>query len=157
MCQFYDEHRQPDASRTLAQYVSFALYLNGPPAPFSLKAKEADIPPDATYMLGILPLLQKFYDAAGLHQIWLKYQPAYERVLERLHEPVSQLILRTDTYLKLPISGYLGRKFVVYVEPMGPPGQVNARNYGVDYFLTISPSSGFSLAVSAMMIPRPRA
>ncbi len=37
MCQFYDERRQPDASRTLAQYISLALYLNGPSAPFSCR------------------------------------------------------------------------------------------------------------------------
>ena len=31
MCQYYEEHQQPDASKALAQYVSLALYLNPPP------------------------------------------------------------------------------------------------------------------------------
>jgi len=56
MCKYYEEHRPPDASKTLSQYVSLALYLN--PAPnLTAKVKEADMPPDATAVLGILPLL----------------------------------------------------------------------------------------------------
>ena len=31
MCQFYAEHQQDDPARTLAQYVSLALYLDAPP------------------------------------------------------------------------------------------------------------------------------
>ena len=31
MCQFYSEHQQDDPGRTLAQYVSLALFLNPPP------------------------------------------------------------------------------------------------------------------------------
>lgn len=141
LCRFYKDKQQPDAAHELAQYVSLALSLSAPPQ-FSAASKASDLPPDAFNILGFVPLLQKFYDATALHQIWLKYQPRYERQLQRLHEPVSQLILKTDTYLKLPISSNFGRKFVVYVEPMGPPGQVNARNYGVDYFLAVSPSGG---------------
>jgi len=44
--------------------------------------------------------------------------------------------------LKLPSAGYLGRRFVVYVDPMGAPGQTNARNYAADYYVVISPTSG---------------
>ncbi|PYX08867.1 MAG: hypothetical protein DMG84_08255 [Acidobacteria bacterium] len=145
MCQFYDERRQPDASRTLAQYISLALYLNGPPAPFSLKVKEADIPPDANYVVGILPLLQKFYDAAGLHAIWEPRREAYSQLTARYHEPVAKMLFDTEIYLKIPSSQYLGQGFTVYLDPMGAPGQINARNYGPNYFVIISPGSGSSL------------
>jgi hypothetical protein len=141
LCRFYKDKQQPDAAHELAQYVSLALNMSEPPE-FKIVGRESDLPPDAFNILGFRPLLQKFYDAANLHQIWLKYQPAYERQLQALHEPVAQMILRTDTYLKLPMSLYLGRKFVVYIELMGAPGQVNARNYGVDYFLTATPANG---------------
>jgi hypothetical protein len=57
MCQLYHTHEQPDPSRTLAQYVSLALYLNPPPA-LSLKVKEAELPPDAVEVLGIVPVMQ---------------------------------------------------------------------------------------------------
>jgi len=60
MCKYYDDHKQPEASKNLSQYVSLALYLN--PAPnLTAKVKEADMPPDATAVMGILPLMQKFY------------------------------------------------------------------------------------------------
>ena len=139
LCAFYRDHQQPDASRTYAQYVSLALELDEPPG-FELKAREADLPPDASYVLGFVPLLQRFYVDAGLHGIWMKHQAAYEAQVERLHGPVAIMILATKTaYLRLPDTNYLGRRFAMYVEPMGAPGQVNARNYGLDYFLVISP------------------
>src|SRR5262249_27285550 len=112
------------------------------PPKFATIIKESDLPPDAAYVLGMVPLLQTFYDTVGLQRIWGKHQDEYQTLVERFHEPVADTIQRTDFYLKLPISGYLGRRFVVFVEPMGAPGQVNARNYGVDYFLVLSSSRG---------------
>src|SRR5947209_20280775 len=49
------------------------------------------------------------------------------------------MMFNTDIYLKLPTSGYLGRQFMVYLEAMGAPSQTNARVYGTDYFVVISP------------------
>lgn len=139
LCAFYRDHQQPDASRTYAQYVSLALNLDEPPG-FQLKVKEADLPPDASYVLGYVPLLLHFFEDAGLHKIWLVHRAEYEARVARLHDPVAKMLLETKTgYLRLPDSSYLGRRFAVYVEPMGAPGQVNARNYGYDYFLVISP------------------
>ncbi len=144
LCQFYDEHRQPDSSRTLAQYLSLALYLDGPPA-FAPKVKESELPPDATSVLGILPLMQKFYDKAGLHAIWERHREAYSALTGRYHEPLAKMLFDTEIYLKLPSAGYLGRGFTVYIDPMGAPGQTNARNYGADYYVVISPGTGSSL------------
>ncbi len=51
------------------------------------------------------------------------------------------MINSTDTYLRMPLSGYQGRSFTVYLEPMVAPGQVNSRNYLQDfYYLVISPA-----------------
>ena len=140
MCGFYRDHQQPDASRDLSHYISLALYLGAPPA-FDLSIREADLPPDAGRVLGFVPLLQHFYDTARLHEIWLKHKPQYDEYLVRLHPIVSDMILKTDYYLKLPISGYLGRRLAVYAEPMAAPGQTNARNFGNDYYLVLSPST----------------
>src|SRR3954453_2139904 len=54
ICVFYADHRQPDPNRDLAQYVSLALNMAEPPK-FELKVKEADMPPDANYVLGFRP------------------------------------------------------------------------------------------------------
>ena len=144
MCQFYVEHQQADPARTLAQYVSLALYLNVPPE-LTLKVKESDLPPDASYVSGFVPLLQKFYGDAGLHAIWTRDQPAFSALTERYHEPLSKVLFDTEVYLKLPSAGFLGRGFTVYLDPMGDPGQANARNYGSDYYVVISPGIGSGL------------
>lgn len=141
LCQFYRDHRRDDAARDLAQYVSLGLSLGDAPK-FLTTMPEADLPPDASYVLGFAPLLQEFYRAAGLHEIWLRHQPQYTTEIERYHDPVSRMLMATDVYLKLPLSSYEGRRFVVYVEPMSAPGQVNARNYGSDYYIVVSPEAG---------------
>ena len=144
MCQFYVEHQQADASRTLAQYVSLALCLNAPPE-LTLKVKEAELPPDASYVSGLVPLIQKFYGAAGLHAVWARHQLAYSDLNARYHEPLAKVLFDAEVYLKLPSAGYLGHTFTVYLDPMGSPGQANARNYGTDYYVVISPGTGSGL------------
>ncbi len=139
MCRYYQDHRQGDAAHDLAQYISLALNL-GPPPEFTPKLREADLPPDATYILGFVPLVKDYYAAAKLHSIWLKHQAEYLGLIDQYHGPVSEMINSTDRYLRLPMSGYAGRSFNVYLEPMIAPGQVNSRNYLQDfYYVVVSP------------------
>ena len=144
MCQYFQEHQTADASKTLSQYVSLALYLNPPPA-LTAKGKDADLPPDAVAVLGILPLMQKFSEKAGLHDIWERNRQAYSGLTGRYHTALAKVLFDTEIYLRVPSSTRLGRAFTVYVDPMGAPGQTNARNYGSDYFVVISPGPGAGL------------
>jgi hypothetical protein len=137
-CRFYKDHQNPDPAHDLAQFVSLAIFLSPPPT-FETSVKEADMPPDTAYVLGAVPLLQNFYQAFNVRDLWKKHQPEYDKILERLHDPVAQMILKTDLYLKLQLSGYMGRRFVVLVEPLAAPHDTNARNYGEDYYLVVSP------------------
>jgi hypothetical protein len=141
LCQFHADHRQPDSGRDLAQYVSLALNLGEPPT-FATLLSDADLPPDAAYVRGFVPLLQTYYEQEKLHAIWQSHQPEYEQLVEQFHDPVSKMILATEVYLKLPMSGYVGRKFTVFLEPLAAPGQVNARNFGSDYFMVVAPENG---------------
>ncbi len=144
MCKLYKDHERGDAAHTLAEYVSLALYVNPPPA-LTLKAKEADMPPDATAVIGIMPTLPKFSELTGLHQIWLRHQPEYGVLTERYHTAVAKMLFDTQVYLKLASAEYLGRGFTIFIDPMGAPGQTNARNYGADYYVVISPGRGQTL------------
>lgn len=144
MCEFYREHQPPDSSRDLAQYVSLALYLQDPPT-FTPKVKQAELPPEAANIAAFVPLLQAFYDKVGLHKTWEKYRLRYAELTEAYHQPLSKMTFDTEIYLKLPSSGYLGRDFLVYLDAMGAPGQVNARNYASDYYVVISPSSSLKM------------
>ena len=141
MCRFYNDHRQEDMVHDLAQYVSLALNL-GPPPEFTPRMAESDLPPDAAYVLGFVPLLKSYYAAAKLHSIWLKHQPEYLALIDQYHAPVAQMIRSTDNYLRLPMSGFAGRSFTVYLEPMSAPEEVNSRNYLQDfYYIVVSPAA----------------
>jgi hypothetical protein len=52
------------------------------------------------------------------------------------------MIVSTNLYLKMPASTYDGRRFVVVIEPQLSPSAVNARIYGPDYVVVVSPSDG---------------
>lgn len=141
LCDFIQDHQAEDTAHNVAQYVSLGLYTTEPPQ-FKTTIREADIPPDAQNVLGYLPVLQKFYDAAHLHQLWLKYQPQYEQYVARYHDQVAKMIVFTDAYLRLPLSGYATRRFSLYIEPLAAPAEVNARNYGADYLMVMAPDHG---------------
>jgi len=139
LCRYYHEHQQGDSAHDLAEYVSLALNLGGPPD-FAPKLPESDLPPDSAYVLGVIPPLKKYYAAAKLHSIWVKHKPQYLALIDQYHEPVAQMIASTDNYLRMPSSGYAGRTFTIYLEPMAAPGQVNSRNYLQDYYhIVVSP------------------
>jgi hypothetical protein len=140
LCQFYNDHKLSDTSRQLAQYVSLALNLDAPPA-LTPRLRESDLPPDAVYVLGAVPLLQNFYITAGIGGIWQRHQADYSALIERYHQPVADMLFGTDVYLKQQMSSYIGRSFIIYLEAMGSPGQVNSRNYGDDYFMVLTPGS----------------
>src|SRR5215469_18926314 len=125
VCAFYRDHQQADDVRTLSQYVSLALYL-GPPPAFAPKVQASDLPPDAGGVLGLVPPLGKFYNEAGIHNIWQSHTPAYAEVEARYRDALAKMIQNTELYLRLPSGSYLGRTFTIYLEPMGAPSEINA-------------------------------
>ena len=144
LCDYYNEHQQGDPARTLAQYISLSLFLDPPPA-LTAKVKEAEMPPDAAGLIGILPMLQNFYKQADLHSIWAKHAADYTDLTAGYHQAMAQMMFGTEIYLKLPSAGYLGHGFTIYLDPLGPPSQTNARNYGSDYYIVISPGTDHSI------------
>jgi tetratricopeptide (TPR) repeat protein len=139
MCDWYVAHKGRDAAHDLSQFVSLALYLQGPPQ-FLPKVKEDELPPDAVPLAEFGTELEKFYDKAGLHGIWEKHRASYAALVDRYHVPLSKMVFDTDIYLKMQSGGYLGRTFTVYLDFMGDTNQANARNYGTDYDVVVFPS-----------------
>jgi len=144
ICAFYRDHQQSDPARTLAQYVSLALYLTPPPA-LASKVKEADLPPDASGVLGLVPLLGKFYTQVGIHALWEKHSAAYAALGNRYRDGFAKMVSSTELYLRLPSGSYQGRTFTIHIEPMGAPSETNARNYATDYYVVITPGSSSGL------------
>lgn len=139
MCEWYQAHRGRDAAHDLSQYVSLALYLQGPPH-FLPKVKEDDLPPDAVPIAAFGAQLEKFYDKAQLHNIWERHRADYAALVERYHIPLAKMVFDNDIYLRMQSGGYLGRTFTIYLDFMGDPNEANARNYGADYYVVLFPS-----------------
>ncbi|MGA9901960.1 MAG: hypothetical protein ACLPN2_17970 [Terriglobales bacterium] len=144
MCLFYRQHQTSDPARDLSMYVSLALYLEEPPT-FTLKVKPGELPPDAAVAADIVPRMQAFYQRIGLHAIWERHRARYTELTEVYHVPLAKMTFDTEIYLKMPSAGYLGRRFTIYLDAMGAPGQTNARNYASDYYVVISPTSGTAI------------
>src|SRR5262249_34474329 len=139
MCDWYQQHQGRDPQHNLSQYISLALYLQGPPQ-FVPKVKEDEMPPDAGPIAGFGALLEKFYDKANLHSIWESHRANYASLVARYHDPLAKMVFDTDIYLKLQSGGYLGRTFTILLDFMGDPSEANARNYGRDYYVVVFPS-----------------
>ncbi|HEV2135136.1 MAG TPA: hypothetical protein VGR47_12955 [Terracidiphilus sp.] len=141
MCLFIAQHNLTGSDQDRAQYISLALYLSKPPN-LEITVDPSDLPPDATQVTGIVPLVKDFAEAVDLNGIWLVARRSYDHEIDLLHDPLSNMIVKTDTYLKMPAEAYTGRRFIVVLEPMFSPHMVNARVYGLDYVVVVSPVNG---------------
>ena len=136
---FVGKHRPKDPGQELSQYISFAMSVKGPPD-FEYKFRKIELPPDVEALQGFAELMVRFDRDAGIEELWKKSQPALEQVIARYHEPVSEAVLEVNAYLRNVTSGYLGRRFQIFLELLGPPNQIQVRGYVDDYFVVITPS-----------------
>lgn len=141
MCLFVAQHRLTGTDEDIAQYISLALYLTQPPG-LEITADLTEMPPDATQVVGAVPLVKDFAEAVDLNGIWLAAHREYDHEENLLHDPLSQMIVSTNLYLHMPAESYTGRRFIVVIEPMLSPHLVNARIYGLDYVVVVSPVNG---------------
>jgi len=141
VCLYIAQHRMTGSEHDIAQYISLALYLTPPPE-MELSEELTEMPPDSTQVAEIVPLLKDFAAAVDLHGIWLTVHTIYDKEADRLHDPLSKMIDGTNLYLKMPAATYDGRRFVVVIEPMLSPSVVNARVYGTDFIVVVSPVNG---------------
>ena len=141
VCLYIAQHRMTGTEHDISQYISLALYLSPPPE-LETTVDLPEMPPDSTQVVEIVPLLRDFAAAVDLHGIWLTVHHIYDEETDRLHDPLSNMIVSTNLYLKMPASTYDGRRFIVVIEPMLSPKLVNARVYGTDYVVVVSPVNG---------------
>ena len=141
LCLFIAQHRMTGSERDISQYISLALYLTAPPE-LEITADLTEMPPDATQVAEIVPILRAFSAAVDLHGIWLAAHHTYDEEADKIHDPLSQMIVNTNIYLKMPAATYSGSRFIVVIEPQLSPSVVNARIYGTDYVVVVSPVNG---------------
>lgn len=135
--EFYKAHKKPSPGADLGQYISFALVAGDAPT-FELPSGE--LPPDVEPLKDFSALLARFYKEAHLEDLWNRSQQAYAAAITQYQDPVINSLFEANGYLRNP-SGYLGRRFQIFLDLMGAPDQVQVRSYRDDYFVVITPTS----------------
>jgi predicted negative regulator of RcsB-dependent stress response len=133
---FYKAHKSASDTADLSQYISFALVAAGPPN-FELPST---VPPDVEPLKGFSELLARFYKEANLEDLWNRAQKAYLVAISGYQDAVIGTLFEANGYLRNP-SGYLGRRFQIYLDLLAAPDQVQVRSYRDDYYVVITPSS----------------
>jgi hypothetical protein len=108
VCLYIAQHRMTGGERDI-----FAIHLAGSLSHASAGAGNlgdlTEMPPDSTQVVEIVPLLRDFAAAVDLHGIWLAVHHIYDAEADRLHDPLSKMIVSTNLYLKMPAETYSGR------------------------------------------------
>ena len=130
-------HRKANRASELGQYISFALSV-GPPPDFAFR-RDADIPPEIVEMRDFSKLLAVFYKEANIEDLWKRAQPGIDQLIAPYHEGVIEMLLQVNGYLRQQTSGFRGRHFQIFLEPLAAPGQMHTRSFGNEYTVVITP------------------
>jgi tetratricopeptide (TPR) repeat protein len=134
--EFYRRHELRDPGATLSRYLWFGL-VSGPAPEFQPLLKRDELPPEIIALEGFSEILSNYYQEQKIGQLWRQVQPIYEREVERLHEPVSQIVFVASGYLREILEPSGPRTFAIVVEPL--VGRItNVRNFGDHYALVLS-------------------
>jgi tetratricopeptide (TPR) repeat protein len=134
--EFYRRHELRDPGATLSRYLWFGL-VSGPAPGFQPVLRRDDLPPEVIALEGFSEILSNYYQEQKIGQLWRQVQPIYNREVERLHDPVSQMVFVTAGYLREILEPSGPRTFAIVVEPL--VGRItNVRNFGEHYALVLS-------------------
>src|SRR5712664_4477157 len=136
MREFYRQHELRDPGATLSRYLWFGL-VSGPSPGFQAVLRRDELPPEVIALEGFSEILSNYYQEQKIGQMWRQVQPIYEREVERLHDPVSQVVFVATGYLREILEQSGQRTFAIVVEPL--VGRItNVRNFGNHYALVLS-------------------
>ncbi|HEX8880780.1 MAG TPA: hypothetical protein VF749_12155, partial [Candidatus Acidoferrum sp.] len=115
--QFYRQHELHDPGATLSRYLWFGLVSGRAPA-FQPILRRDELPPDVIALLGFSELLSSYYQEQKIGEFWRQVQPIYSREIERLQEPLTQVVYTSSGYLREILDPNSPRKFTIVVEPL---------------------------------------
>ena len=134
--EFYRQHELRDPGATLSRYLWFGL-VSGPAPAFQPILRRDELPPEIIALEGFSEILSSYYQEQKIGQLWRQVQPVYNREVERLHDPLSQIVFVASGYLREILEPSGPRTFAVVVEPL--VGRItNVRNFGDHYALVLS-------------------
>src|SRR6266571_7731981 len=133
---FYRQHELRDPGATLSRYLWFGL-ISGPAPAFQPVLRRDELPPEVIALEGFSEILSGYYQEQKIGQLWRQVQPIYNREIERLHDPVSQIVFVASGYLREILEPSGPRTLAIVVEPL--VGRItNVRNFGDHYALVLS-------------------
>jgi hypothetical protein len=136
MREFYRQHELRDPGETLSRYLWFGLVSGAAPS-FQPVLRRDELPPEVIALEGFSEILSSYYKEQKIGQLWRQVQPIYNREVERLHDPVSQIVFVSSGYLREILEQSGPRTFSIVVEPL--VGRItNVRNSGNHYALVLS-------------------
>lgn len=134
--EFYKQHELRDPGATLSRYLWFGL-VSGPAPGFRSVLRRDELPPELISLEGFSEILSNYYQEQKIGDLWRQVQPIYSREVERLHDPVSQVVFVSAAYLREILDASHPRTFTIVVEPL--VGRItNVRNFGDHYALVLS-------------------
>jgi hypothetical protein len=136
--EFYRDHQFRDPAAMLSRFVWFGLITGAAPR-FQPVVQREQLPPEVLDLDGFSEILSNYYTEQNIHSLWMGVQPLYEREIERLHDPVSQILFVATTYTREVVDPAMPRTFGIIVEPL--VGRItNVRNFGDHYAIVLSGS-----------------
>src|SRR5260370_4011973 len=111
--------------------------VSGPAPSFQAVLRRDELPPEVIALEGFSEMLSSYYQEQKIGQLWRQVQPIYNSEVERLHDPVSQIVFVAAGYLREILDPSSPRSFSIVVEPL--VGRItNVRNFGDHYALVLS-------------------
>ena len=136
--EFYKHHQSTDPGEMLSRYVWFGI-VAGPAPRFQPILRRDELPPEVLTLEGFSEILSNYYTEQRIGQLWRQVQSVYNQEIERLHEPISQIVLVANAYLRELSDPSQPRTFSIIVEPL--VGRItNVRNFGDHYSIVLSGS-----------------
>jgi hypothetical protein len=134
--EFYKDHVVRDSGATLSRYIWFGL-LSGPAPKFRMTLRRDDIPTEALALDGFSEILSNYYEEQKIGRLWKDLQPIYSREIDKVHDPVSQIVFVATGYLRELQDSTTDRTFTIILEPL--VGRItNVRNSGEHYSIVLS-------------------
>ncbi|MBI3405346.1 MAG: hypothetical protein HY046_07790 [Acidobacteria bacterium] len=136
---FYRSRRSKSNSETLSRYISFAL-VTGPPPKFAFSVPMEQVPDDARQLEGFNEILAEFYREANIEPLWRAVQSQYDLEINKLRDPVGQIVFVTGGYLRAIVNPGKKQVFTVYVEPL-VGGKTSVRSVLDRYSIVVNPAT----------------
>ena len=145
MREFYRQHESRDTGEMLSRYIWFGI-VAGPAPKFQPVLRRDELPPEVLTLEGFSEILSSYYTEQKIGQLWRQVQPFYNQEIDRLHDPISQIVLVANAYLRQLADPGQPRTFKIIVEPL--VGRItNVRNYGDHYSIILSGSEEIPIDV----------